>query len=113
MRLLIRWAINAAALWIAAYFLPDVSISGSILDLFIVAAIFGLVNAFIKPILKLLTLPINLLTLGLFTLVINALMLLLTGWVSDALVINGFFPALFAGVIISIVSTILSWILPD
>jgi putative membrane protein len=98
--------------------LASFNFSGSILNLIIVAVIFGLINAFIRPIVKLLTLPINVVTLGLFTLVINMLMLLLTVWLSDSLSLTGgifenFLVAFVAAIIISVVSTILSWVLPD
>ena len=92
--------------------------SGGFFNLVIVAIIFGLVNAFIRPVVKLLTLPINLVTLGLFTLVINTLMLMLTVWLSDSLSLIGglfqnFIVAFVAAIIISIISTVLSWLLPD
>ena len=92
--------------------------TGDIVGLLIVAIIFGLVNAFIRPIVKLLTLPLSIITLGLFSLVINALMLLLTALLTDGLAIQGgfleqFFWALVGGVVISIVSTVLNWFLPD
>jgi putative membrane protein len=98
--------------------LASFNFSGSILNLIIVAVIFGLINAFIRPIVKLLTLPINVVTLGLFTLVINMLMLLLTVWLSDSLSLTGgifenLLVAFVAAIIISVVSTILSWFLPD
>ena len=72
----------------------------------------------IRPIVKLLTLPINAITLGLFTLVINALMLILTSWLSAGLtiegeIVTGFLTALVGSIMISIVSTVLSWFLPD
>src|SRR5262245_22854330 len=80
MGILLRFLINAAALWLAAEVVPGIHAGrpGSILA---VALVFGLVNVLIRPILKLLTCPIILLTLGLFTLVVNALMLMLTAWI--------------------------------
>ena len=76
------------------------------------AVIFSLVNTFIKPILRIITLPITAVTLGLFLIVINALMLLLTGWISDqrdlGFMVNGFVPALLGAIVISIVS----WVCP-
>lgn len=118
MRLILRVLINAVALWVTALILPDFTIETDIVNLLIVAIIFGLVNALVRPIVKLLTLPINVVTLGLFTLVINALMILLTAWISGGLDLEGglisdFFTALIAGIIISIVSAVLSWFLPD
>jgi putative membrane protein len=118
MKLILRILINAFAIWLTSMLLAGFSFSGSLLNLIIVAVIFGLVNALVRPIVKLLTLPINLMTLGLFTLVINTLMLILTVWLSDSLSLTGglfenFLFAFVAAIIISIISTILSWFLPD
>jgi putative membrane protein len=117
MKLIIRLLINAVAVWVTAYIVPGVNFTGGILELLVVALIFGLVNALIRPIFKLLTLPINIATLGLFTLVINALMLWLTAWISGALtveggLVTGFLNALLGSLLISIVSMVLSWFLP-
>ncbi len=116
-KLLLRVVINAVAIWVATYLVPGLTLTGSVLSWLVVAVIFGLVNALIRPIVKLLTLPINLVTLGLFSLVINALMLMLTGWLTEALVIEGalfgFIPALLGSIIISIVSTVLNWFIKD
>ena len=113
-RLIIRLVINAVALTAAAYFIDGIAIEDSLLGLLLVAAVFGVVNAFIKPIVKLLTCPINVLTLGLFTLVINALMLMLTGWLSGGRIsVDGFWAAFWGAIIISIVSLLLSIFVPD
>lgn len=125
MKLLLRLAINMAAIWVTTRVLPGLEFQGNLGNLILVALIFGLVNALIRPIVRLLTLPLTILTLGLFTLVINAAMLLLTAAISSALNFTGslldFSPfmenllvnAFMGAVIISIVSTVLSWILPD
>jgi putative membrane protein len=119
MKLVIRILINAAALWLTALLLPNFDLTTNIGGILIVAIIFGLVNALIRPIIKLLALPITILTLGLFTLVINTLMLLITaGIAGDLLSIQGGFIeklwyAFLGSIIISIISTVLSWILPD
>jgi len=116
MRFLVRILINAAALWVAAYLLSGIHAGGpgSILA---VAVVFGLVNAFVRPFLKLVSCPIIFLTLGLFTLVINALMLMLTAWVGKNLGIDfsvdGFGTAFVGALIVSIVSMLLSWLIPD
>ena len=116
MRFLLRILINAAALWVAAYFVHGIHAggAGSILA---VAVVFGLVNAFVRPLLKLLSCPIILLTLGLFTLVLNALMLMLTAWVGKQIgidfAVDGFWPAFLGALIVSVVSTVLSWLIPD
>lgn len=118
MRLILRIFINAVAIWVTSLVLSGLSFEGNFGSLILVGLIFGLVNALIRPIVKLLTLPINILTLGLFTLVINALMLMLTAALSTSLNLTGnffenFLTAFLGAIIISIVSTVLSWILPD
>ncbi len=117
-KLIIRIIINMIALWVAAYFVAGVSLTDDLVQWIIIATVFGLVNAFIKPIIKLLTLPINLATLGLFAFVINAFLLLLTSWIVTGLSFQGgfirqFTTALLASIVISIVSTILNWLLTD
>ena len=81
--------------------------------LLIVAVVFGVVNALIKPIVSIISCPITILTLGLFTLVINALMLMLTGYFAPGSERGGFVPALIGGLVIGIVSTLLSFVLVD
>lgn len=116
MRLLLRILINAAALWVAASFVTGIHAggAGSILA---VAVVFGLVNALVRPVLKLLSCPIIFLTLGLFTLVLNALMLMLTAWVGKQLgidfAVDTFWAAFLGALIVSVVSTVLSWFIPD
>ncbi len=114
MRLVISILINAAALCVAARFVPGIHI-GDWRSVLATALIFGFVNALIRPVLKLLSCPIIVLTLGLFTLVLNALMLELTAWFGRHLGIDfsveGFVPAFVGALLISIVSTLLSWIL--
>ncbi len=117
MRFLLRILVNAAALWVASQFLPGIHAGGPG-SFLAVAVVFGIVNAFIRPLLKLLSCPVILLTLGLFTLVINALMLMLTAWASRLLgidfTVDAFWPSAFLGaLIVSIVSTVLSWFIPD
>ena len=117
-KLIIRVVINMIALWAAAYFVGGVTLTDDLVQWIVIAVVFGLVNAFIKPIIKLLTLPLNIITLGLFTFVVNALMLLLTAWIVPGLIIEGgfverFITALLGSIVISIVSTILNWILTD
>lgn len=119
MRLLLRWLITAVAL-VAATFVPGIEITdqNGWFAVLLMAAIFGLVNAFIRPLLTLLSCPLILLTLGLFTLVINAFCLWLSSWVAQTwfgagFVVDGFWPALFGGIVVSIVSFLLSMFLPD
>ena len=110
--LLIRWLINTLALYLAVQVVPGVDYRGGATGLLVVAAIFGLVNATLRPLLTFLTCPLVLVTLGFFLLVINAMMLLLTGWLSRrfdlGFVVAGFWPAFWAGLLISIVSLLLS-----
>jgi putative membrane protein len=115
MRLLFKLLINAVALWCAAHYITGVRYTGTIPGLLIVALVFGAVNVFIKPILKLLSFPIRLITLGLFTLVINAGMLILTARLAGSygLQVDGFRAAFMGALLISIVSAVLGVFIPD
>jgi len=111
---IIQILVNAAALWVAVQ-ITEMDFTGAeAWQFLLVAVIFSLVNTFIRPILRIITLPITAVTLGLFLIVINAVMLLLTGWISDQLdlgfMVNGFVPALLGAIVISIVSWVLSLI---
>jgi putative membrane protein len=110
--LFVRWLINTLALYVAVQVVPGVDYAGGALGLLVVAAIFGLVNATLRPLLTLLTCPLVVVTLGLFLFVINALMLLFTGWLSArfdlGFTVAGFWPAFWAGLLISLVSLFLS-----
>jgi putative membrane protein len=114
--LLLHWLFNAAALWVAAYFLQGLDFTGDLLHLLLVAAVFGIVNSLLRPILTVLTCPLIVLTLGLFTLVINAFLLLLTGWLSQrwdlGFSVSGFWPAFWGGLVVGLVSFILSVVIP-
>ena len=117
MRLLLRILINAAALWVAVRFVPGISCTGTPLMLLCVAILFGVVNILVKPIVILFSLPAVLLTLGLFLLVINALMLWLTGWFSTALGlgfhVEGAGAAFLGAIVVSLVSWTLSIFLAE
>ena len=117
MPFLIRLLVNAAALWVATRIVPGVSYSGGALPLLGVALVFGVVNAVISPVLKILTFPIIILTLGIFALVINGLMLMLTSGLSSALGlgfhVRGFWAAFWGALVVSLVSTILSLFFRD
>lgn len=102
----VSWLVSALAIVIAAYLLPGVKVSGPLAAL-ITAAVLGLVNAVIKPVLLLLTLPINILTLGLFTLVINALLVLLTSALVPGFSVSGFWQALLFGLVLAVVNYLL------
>ncbi|MEU9732546.1 phage holin family protein [Streptomyces sp. NPDC048002] len=113
---------NAGALAVAVWLLDKITLTGDstgkkVGTLLLVALIFGLVNVLVKPVVQLLSLPLLILTLGLFTLIVNALMLLLTSWLADTLDlsfhVDGFWTAVLGGLIISIVSWALNVVLPD
>ena len=112
MLFLLRLLINAAALWVAIQLVDGIDHRGSMWSLLFVALVFGVLNASIRPVLQLLSLPLLILTLGLFMFVINALMLMMTGWVSGffnlGFYVGGFWDAFLGGLIISVVSLLLS-----
>ncbi|MFC6064932.1 phage holin family protein [Streptomyces ochraceiscleroticus] len=119
---LVKTIANAAALAVATWLLSDITLTGTstgnkVWTLILVALIFGVVNVIVKPVVKLLSFPLFILTLGLITLVINALMLMLTSWLAGkldlAFHVDGFWTAVLGGLIVSIVSWALHVILPD
>src|SRR5205809_7564765 len=110
-RLLLVWLINSVALIAVAYLMPSITIS-SFGAALIAALVLGLVNAVIRPILILLTLPATLLTLGLFIFVINGLMFWMVGSFVEGFTVAGFWPGFFGAIVYSIVSWALSALLP-
>lgn len=122
MGLLIRWVINAIALWITTLVVPGINVTGpttskNVLTLVIVALIFGLVNAILKPIIKLFGCFLYILTLGLIALVVNALLFLLTDWLAQQLNlpfdVKGFWAAFWGAIVMGIVSWAISLAVPD
>ncbi|MFC9436786.1 phage holin family protein [Nocardia sp. NPDC057030] len=125
MQLLIRLIINGVAIWLAAAWVDKIDIIspadngnvGKVLVVLAVAAVFTVVNALVKPIVKLLSLPLVIVTLGLFLLVINALMLWLTAKITETtdygLRVDGFWAAVVGGLIVSIVNWVLGILVPD
>jgi putative membrane protein len=107
-----RLLINAAALWAATRVVPGISFDGDWRLLFVVALVFGVINVSVRPVLMLLTLPFLILTLGLFTFVLNAMMLWLTSAISNALGlgfrVDGFIAAFFGALVVTAVSFMLS-----
>lgn len=101
MKLLARWFLLAAALLLVAYLYPGVTVSGFGVAL-VASLVLGLLNAFVRPLLVLLTLPVTLLTLGLFLFVINALMFWAAAWLLDGFAVNGFGAALLGSLIYSL-----------
>ena len=118
MKLLLRWVVAVVALLAAARLVPGIEVSGNAWIAYAgMAVVLGLVNAVVRPILKLLSCPLIILTLGLFTLVINAAMLLLASWIAGLLgigfMVDGFWPAFWGGLVISIVSFVLSLVVHE
>jgi putative membrane protein len=109
----IRLFVNALALSAAAYLVEGITLTGGFGAVLVVALIFGLINAILKPVVLLLSLPFLFLTLGLFALVINAGMLLLTDRLTGALSVDGFWAALWGSVMVSLVSLVLNAMLED
>ncbi len=111
--LLIRLIVNAFALSAAAYLVDGITLAGGFWDVLLVALVFGLVNALLKPALLLLSLPILLITLGLFTFVVNGALLLLTARLTSHLAVSGFGSAFLGSIVISVVSVVLGAWLKD
>lgn len=109
MGFLASWLISALAIGITAYLLPGVKLSGFLAAL-VTAVVLGLANAVIKPLLLLLTLPLNILTLGLFTLVINAVLIMLTSAVVPGFYVSGFWQALLFSLVLVLVNYLLGLI---
>jgi putative membrane protein len=109
MRLLLHWILSAIAVYIVANFVPGISVSGPMAAL-IAALVIGLINATIGLVLKVLTFPLTILTLGLFWFVINALMLELASAFVRGFEVRGFIPALIGSILISLVSSTLQWL---
>jgi len=117
MRFLIRLLVNAAALWVATRLVPGVTFDGGTLPFLGVALVFGVVNAFIRPVMQVLTFPLILVTLGLFLLVVNGLMLWLTSSLSASLGlgfhVTGFWAAFWGAIVVSLTSLMLSTLIHD
>ncbi len=105
MMLIINLILSALAIGIAAYVVPGVSVAGPFAAI-VVAVVLGLINAFIKPILLILTLPINIITLGLFSFVISALLVMLAAVVVPGFAVTGFLPALIFALVLALISIV-------
>ena len=107
---IVKFVLFAISVYWTAYFVPGIEIAG-IKETIVVSVVLGLLNTLVKPFVKMLSFPINLLTLGLFTVVINAFMVLLCEiFVPDSIVVSGFMPALIYGTVIVVVSWVLNFI---
>ncbi|WP_154796246.1 phage holin family protein [Occultella kanbiaonis] len=123
MSFVIRVIINGIAIWLTSLWLSGLELAtdgtplGTLIVVAVVALVFTLVNAIVKPIVQVLSIPFYILTLGLFHLVVNALMLMLTSWLTSfttyGLTVDGFWSAVLAALVISIIAVILTVILPD
>lgn len=109
--LLLQWAVSAVSLWVASLVFKGVRFS-STTSLIVAALLLGFVNAIVRPVLIILTLPLTVLSLGLFLLVINAAMLLLVAALVKGFSVSGFWTALFASILISVLSLVLGTFLP-
>jgi len=101
---IIHWIVNAVAIGLAAYLLPgvDVTLMGAV----VLAVVLALINIFLKPLINLLTLPLNIVTLGLFSLVVNALLILLAGMIVPGFVVTGFWPAFFFAILVALINAL-------
>jgi putative membrane protein len=107
MKLLVKFIIMAISVYIASYILPGVVIN-SVSTLFVVSVVLGLINTFVKPILVVLTLPLTVVTLGIFLLILNGLLVLLVGNIVPGFHINGLFVAILFSIVVSIISSLLN-----
>lgn len=112
MQLVVALVLNAVALLATAYIVPGFKVDNFTTAL-LAAVVLGVVNTFIKPVLSFVTAPINLITLGLFTFVINAVVLFIVSAVVPGLTIDGWVPAILGAVVLSVVATVLSAVLKD
>jgi len=116
-RFLIRLVVNAVAIWAAVELVPGLNYVGSTASLLLVALVFGVVNALVRPLLLLLTCPFIILTLGLFVLIVNTIMLSLTVWLSGifdlGLTSTGFWATFLGALVVSIVSSLINLIIKD
>lgn len=99
---IIHWIVSAIAILIAAYLIPGVEVT--LLGAIVLAIVLALINVFLKPILSLLTLPLNIVTLGLFSLVVNALLVLLAAMIVPGFSVVGFWPAFFFAIVVSLIN---------
>ena len=106
MNILIKWIVSAAAIAITAYLLPGVTVTG-IVPVLVLAVVLGIINAFIRPILTLVTLPLSIVTLGIFSLILNTLLILLAEAVVPGFEIAGFWWAFLFGIVLALVTAVL------
>ena len=112
-RLLVHWVLLAAVLALVALFADTIEVSGGVVGLMTAAAVLGLVNALVGPVLRLVSAPITLVTMGLFSLVINGLLLMVSAWLTDSLTVGGPLRTILAALVISVLNTLLSKLVLD
>lgn len=112
MRILVSWLVNAAALYITAWLVPGILISGGLGPLLLAALVIGLINAVVRPVAVVLTLPITVLTLGLFYLVLNGLLFYLAAAVTPGFALTGLWSAVLGALVMSIVGMVLHALVP-
>lgn len=108
---IVHWIVSALAIGIAAYLIPGIEVT--LVGALVLAVVLGIINMFLKPIIGLLTLPINVVTLGLFSLVVNALLIMLAGMIVPGFVVAGFWPAFFFGIVVALVSALFGAVTKD
>jgi putative membrane protein len=122
MQFVIRTVVTAIALWVATLIISGIEVSGAgpvanVFTLLLVALIFGLINAFLKPLIKIVGCVFYILTLGLIALVVNALLFLLTGWLADVFnlpfQVDGFWSAFWGAIVVGVVSWLIGLAIPD
>jgi putative membrane protein len=109
--LVVHFVAEAVAIWVATLLVSGIHVFGGVITYLWIAVLFGVINAILGSILRLFTLPLVVLTLGLFSLIISTAMLALTASLSDKLDIDGFWSAFFAALIVAAVSAIIEWVL--
>jgi len=112
-RLLIRLVVLAVAIFLTAWLIPGITVKGGFLTYLWIALIFAVVNLIVGPLLTLISLPLLILTLGLFSLILNTALLGITAWISDDLNIDGFWPAFFGALLIAVIAALLQALIPD
>ena len=101
---LIHWLVSAVAILIAAYLVPGITVT--LIGALVLAVVLGIINVFFRPIISLLTLPLNIITLGVFSLIVNALLIMLAGMVVPGFTVDGFWAAFFFSIIVSLVTAL-------
>lgn len=101
---IVQWLLTAFAIGIGAYLIPGIEVT--LIGALVLAVVLAILNLFLKPIISLITLPINIVTLGLFSLIVNALLIMLAGMIVPGFTVDGFWPAFFFGIVVALVSAL-------